>query len=167
MTSKLGRRTITRSRKLSRKELEELTPSKYLKEYFNIVLPPRIAEFWDRVAYVEENGLIVFEADESELVSGYWERVSGAPFFDNELAKYLSRYLFDKDPKYSVVVCPAGSVCEVREDHGYFEFEVFDTEKDKPIFSGAVMGLTAWEEVDGKSYVKFVPSYIFIKPQEV
>jgi hypothetical protein len=156
---------LTRPRKLSRKELEELTPSKYLKEYFNIVLPPKIAEFWDRAGYVADDGLIDFEDVDGELVSGYWERFEGAPFFDNELAKYLSWYLFDKDPKYSITVCPAGAVCEIHEDDGYFEFVVYDTEKHEVIFIGTVMGSATWkEEAEDKTYVEFIPTGIVIEP---
>ena len=160
-----SRKRVAKERR--REDIMELKPSEYLRKYFNIVLPPKIAEFWDRAAYVEEDGKIdfpdvVFDTD----VEGYWERVEGKPFFDDELRKALSWYLFDKDPKYSIIVCPAGSVCEISEDSGYFEFMVFDTEKDKLVFSGAVMGTAAWEkEADGKTYTRFLPRYIVLEPR--
>jgi len=157
---------LSRKRRLSYKELKELTPSEYLRKYYNIVLPQKIAEFWDSAGYVEEDGLIDFESPDGELVSGYWESVDGAPFFDSELESYLSWYLFDRDPRYSIIACQPGLVCEIDENDGYFEFQVYDTEKHEYVFSGAIMGLASWKDEGDNSYVEFVPTHIVIRPSE-
>jgi hypothetical protein len=149
-----------------KEDITELPPSKYLEKYFGIKLPPKVAEFWDRAGYVSEDGLIDFENVnvEGEIVAGYWELSAGKPFFDDELKKFLSWYLFDNDPDFHIFPCMAGMVCEVSEDRGYFEFTVYDRTENNVLFNGAVMGLASAEERNGKDYVVFTPDYIVIEP---
>jgi hypothetical protein len=158
---------VVRTAYLKPKErIEGMPPSRYLVEYFGIVLPDRIADLWDKAAYVEENGTIVFEGVDGEIVGGYWE-VGAEPLFYDELEKFLSRYLFDSDPGFGILACLSGVVCEVSGDNsGYFEFEVNDRARGRIIFGGAVGGYARVRLTDRRSYVEFVPSYIVIRPQK-
>jgi hypothetical protein len=148
------------------KSITEIPPSRYLEKYFGIRLPPKVAEFWDRVGYVSEDGTINFENANVEgiAVAGYWELSAGKPFFDDELRKFLSWYLFDNDPNFHVYPCIAGMTCKVSDDRGYFEFTVYDSTGNRVLFKGAVMGLASTKERNGRSYVVFIPDYIVIKP---
>jgi hypothetical protein len=142
----------------------EVKPSEYLAKHFGIALPSNIAEFWDRAAYVEESGAIFFESAEPEIVEGYWE-VGREPFFDRELEKYLSWYLFDNNPNIFIHACEPGTVCVVDDEgRAYLEFEVYERGEGKIHFAGAVGGHSRVKEVDGTSYVEFVPEYIVLKP---
>lgn len=150
--------------KKKEEKIEGIPPSQYLAKYFGIVLPSNIADSWDRMAYVEEDGTIVFEEPAQEIVSVYWE-FRFEPFFDRELKKYLSWFLFDNNPDLHISVCEPGTVCEVtRDNSGFFEFRVYDSTGNRTLFSGAVGGTARGKLVDGRVYVEFVPSYIVIKP---
>ena len=159
-----GERAVSRTREPIRKEPEEMTTSEYLKEYLNMELPPKIAEFWDKESYVYD-GLIFFDDAGVELVSGYWDFYR-EPFFDDKLAEFLSRYLFKGDPKYRIVACPGESSYRVDKEEGLFEFDVYDTEKHKLIFSGAVNGDVVWKKVNDNRYIEFIPSLITMKAWE-
>jgi hypothetical protein len=151
----------TSHQKIRRRDITKMKPSEYLAKYFGIVLPSKVAEFWDGAAYVEESGVIVFEDPDPEIVGGYWEG-GRKPFFDDELEKYLSWYLFDNDPNISIIACKPGTVCEVSDKgRAYFEFEVGG--EGKIHFAGAVGGRAQSKEGD-ESYVEFVPSYIVLRP---
>jgi hypothetical protein len=142
----------------------EMKPSEYLAKRFGIALPSNIAEFWDGAAYVEDTGTIFFESAEPEIVDGYWE-VGREPFFDRELEKYLSWYLFDSNPDFHVSACEPGMVCEISdEDRAYFEFHVYDSTGNRILFGGAVGGSAQVKEVDGRSYVEFRPEWVVVKP---
>ena len=169
MSSALDRKNedlrVSRSHKPSWEELSEMTASEYLKKYYNIVLPPKIAEFWNGAAYIEENGEIVFENPDQEPISGYWDNSNKTPYFDYELEKYLSWYLFDNDPRYGIIPCRPGMVCEINEDgHGYLEFEVYDRENREYLFVGRVIGHASWKEEGDETFVEFVPIAIALEP---
>jgi hypothetical protein len=148
------------------KDITELPPSEYLEKHFGIRLPPKVAEFWDRAGYVSSDGAIDFEDAnaEGEIVAGYWELSAGRPFFDDELKKFLSWYLFDSDPDFHVYPCLAGMVCEVSDESGYFEFVVYDRTGNNVLFTGAVMGPASTKRRKGRGYVVFTPNYIVIEP---
>ena len=150
--------------KLKNKDIAKMRPSEYLLKYFGIALPSNIAEFWDGAAYVEDTGTIFFESVEPEIVEGYWE-VGREPFFDRKLEKYLSWYLFDSNPDFHISACEPGTVCEISgEGRAYFEFGAYESGEGRAHFAGAVGGRAQVKEVDGWSYVEFVPEYIVLKP---
>jgi hypothetical protein len=111
-----------------------------VEEILKRVLPKRLEKKWLEWAYVDEEGNIIFE--NVDLSSGgYWERLEGEPFFDDELRKGIRRELFENDPNFNVHVCGSGMICEIDEDgHGVFEFEVWDVKKDKVVFRGVARG---------------------------
>ena len=152
-------------RRKVKEDITELPPSKYLEKYFGIRLPPKVAEFWDRAGYVSDDGSINFEEPDAEVVAGYWEYSAGKPFLDHELRKYLSWYLFDKDPEFHVYVCMPGMLCKVHEDNGHFDFAVYDKTGNKLLFTGAITGHAYLKEENGKTYVEFIPYHITVAPQ--
>ena len=163
-----GVQAVAQSSKPIKKESKKLVPSKYLKEQYNIELPPMIAKFWDKAGYVDEefnNELIRFDyRNPTELITGYWERMRAPSFFDYELEKFLSRYLFDEDPRYSIMVCFPDLSCEIDEETGSFEFWIYDRAKHEVIFFGGAIGRANMKEKDGKSYVEFEPFAIVVMP---
>jgi len=158
--------SIRVKRRKAKEDITELPPSEYLEKYFGIRLPPKVAEFWNRAGYVGSDGAIDFENVniEGEIVAGYWELSAGKPFFDDELKKFLSWYLFDNHPGFHVYPCMPGMICEISDNRGYFEFTVYNSTGNKVLFTGAVMGLASAEERNGKSYVVFTPDYIVVEP---
>jgi hypothetical protein len=145
-----------------------MKPSEYLVKFFKTVLPLKIAEFWDKNGTIAIDGTIVFDditEKHAEFVRGYLVRGAGKPHFGDELAKFLSRYLFSSDPNFRVYACIPGQVCEAHNGVGHFEFEVLDKTGNILLFTGTVLGLAREKRKDGATYIEFVPSSIIVKPE--
>ena len=136
-----------------------------VEEILKRVLPKRLERKWLEWAYVDERGNITFE--NVDLSSGgYWERLEGEPFFDDELRKGIRRELFENNPNFNVHVCGSGMICEIDEDgHGVFEFEVWDVKKDKVVFRGVARG-DCLMGTGMEAYVECVIRTVTLEPVE-
>jgi hypothetical protein len=136
-----------------------------VEEILKRVLPKRLEREWLEWAYVDEEGNIIFD-DVDLSPRGYWARLEGEPFFDDELRKEIMRELFENHPNFDVHVCGSGRICEIDEDgHGVFEFEVWDVKKDKIVFRGVARGDCLTEDRE-ETFVECIIRTVTLEPVE-
>ena len=129
------------------------------------ILPERLEKKWLGWAEIDERGNVLFGMD--LFIGGYWERYGGKPFFDDELRKEIERELFENDPNFSIRACGSGMICEIDEGgRGVFEFEVWDSKKDKVVFRGVAWGECQTER-EGENYVECVIHTVTLKPTKM
>jgi hypothetical protein len=125
---------------------------------------PRRWRGWAGIS-IDERGNIHFEGV-ALLSRGFWERLEGEPFFDDELRKGIRRALFNYDPDFDVRVCGSGMICEIDENgHGTFEFEVRDVKKNRVAFRGVAQG-NCLMGTGIEAYVECIIHTITLKPVE-